>query len=58
MREVMAGQITKVHIVTHMPWFLKLMKASPSSILHYLNPGYVVVERYHKVNWPPFLELV
>jgi hypothetical protein len=49
MRNVIHGQTAKVHIVTHLPWFLKLMKALPRSILHYLNPSFVVVERYHKV---------
>jgi hypothetical protein len=58
MRNVIHAQTVKVHIVTHMPWFLKLMKALPRSILHYLNPGFVVVERYHKVKRPPFPELL
>ena len=58
MRNVIHAQTSKVHIVTHMPWFLKLMKALPRSILHYLNPGFVVVERYHKVKRPPFPELL
>jgi hypothetical protein len=49
MRVVIHGQTAKVHIVTHLPWLLKLMKALPRSILVYLNPSFVVVERYHKV---------
>lgn len=48
--DVLAQLLGQVHAITHLPWVLKMMNSIPISVQEIVQPGLVVVNKYHGVS--------
>ncbi|CZR63276.1 related to cytochrome P450 [Phialocephala subalpina] len=47
--EVMDELLGRVHVITHLPWILSAVRALPEWVQGLLNPGMIVVRKYHGI---------